>query len=198
MQDDRQSIPGKQAMTGNAPDPAETILATPRLSLEPLLASHADILFAHLSDAALYTYMPQQPPASAASLAERYQRLASRRSSDGADIWLNWAVRLAGSQEYVGYAQASIEADGHAMLAYFVFAPYQRQGYAVEMCSKVRDYLFSAFDASSVYALIDTRNQASIALVERMGFTREALLPKADHFKGADSDEYRYRYAKTT
>ncbi|PFH08557.1 RimJ/RimL family protein N-acetyltransferase [Collimonas sp. PA-H2] len=178
--------------------PAETILSTSRLILEPLLARHAEILFAHLSDAALYTYMPHQPPASAASLAERYQRLESRRSADGSAIWLNWAVRLAGGEEYVGYVQASVEADGQAMLAYFVFAPYQRQGYAVEMCTKVRDYLFSAFAASSVCALIDTRNRASIALVERMGFQREAVLPNADYFKNANSDEYRYRYAKST
>ncbi|NKI70700.1 GNAT family N-acetyltransferase [Collimonas pratensis] len=177
---------------------AETILSTPRLDLEPLLARHAALLFAHLCDAGLYTYMPHQPPASVASLAERYQRLESRRSMDGSDIWLNWAVRLADSEEYVGYVQASIEADGHAMLAYFVFAPFQRQGYAMEMCSKVRDYLLNAFAASSVYALIDTRNRASIALVEKMSFQREAMLPNADHFKGASSDEYRYRYAKST
>jgi ribosomal-protein-alanine N-acetyltransferase len=185
-------------MTGNDLNPAETMLSTPRLVLEPLLARHAALLFAHLSDAALYTYMPHQPPPSVTSLAERYQRLESRRSTDGADIWLNWAVRLAGSEEYVGYAQASIEADGQAMLAYFVFTPYQRQGYAVEMCSKVRDYLLNAYAASAVYALIDTRNRASIALVEKMGFQREAMLPNADYFKDANSDEYRYRYAKNT
>ena len=198
MADDQQQDYRRLPVTEIDLKPAETVLSTTRLILEPLQAGHAELLFAHLSDSALYTYIPQQPPASAGALAERYQRLQSRRSADGSAIWLNWAVRLAGSDEYVGYAQATVEADGQSMLAYFVFTPHQRQGYAVEMCTKVRDYLFRAFDANSVYVLIDTRNQASIALVESMGFQREALLPNADYFKDSSSDEYRYRYAKST
>jgi [ribosomal protein S5]-alanine N-acetyltransferase len=183
-------------VTGKDLKPAEVRLSSQRLTIEPLLATHAAHLFPHLSDAALYTFMPQQPPVSVSALAERYQRLQSRASPDGSQIWLNWAVRFTDSTEYIGYVQAGVEADGQAMLAYFVFTPYQRQGYAVEMCAAVRDYLFSAFAVSSVYALIDTRNQASIALVEKLGFRREAVLPNADYFKDANSDEYRYRYAK--
>ncbi|WP_092436172.1 GNAT family N-acetyltransferase [Collimonas sp. OK607] len=178
--------------------PAETTLITQRLILEPLLAAHAAALFPHFCDPALYPFIPQDAPASLASLTERYSRLESRSSPDGSEIWLNWAVKLAGDDEYVGYAQAGVDADGQAMLAYFVFKPYQRRGYATEMCMQIRDHLMTAFAADSVYALIDTRNQASIALVERLGFKREALLPNADYFKNANSDEYRYRYAKNT
>ncbi|MEO6918631.1 MAG: GNAT family N-acetyltransferase [Collimonas sp.] len=185
-------------MTGTDLNPAETTLFTKRLTIEPLQSTHAAALFPHFCDTALYTFIPQHPPVSLTSLAERYQRLASRASPDGAQIWLNWAVRITGSEEYIGYGQAGVEADGQAMLAYFVFSPYQRCGYAAEMCTTIRDYLLSAFAVNSVYALIDTRNQASIALVEKLGFQREALLPNADYFKGANSDEYRYRYAKTT
>jgi ribosomal-protein-alanine N-acetyltransferase len=45
-----------------------------------------------------------------------------------------------------------------------------------------------------VFAEIDTRNARSIRLVERLGFTRVALSPRADYFKGAYSDEYRYEW----
>ncbi|AIY43039.1 hypothetical protein LT85_3881 [Collimonas arenae] len=185
-------------MIGSDLNPAETTLFTEHLTIEPLQSTHAAALFPHFCDTTLYTYIPQQAPISVTSLAERYQRLANRASPDGSQIWLNWAVRITDKDEYIGYAQATVEADGQAMLAYFVFTPYQRRGYAVEMCTEIRDCLFSAFAARSVYALIDTRNQASIALVEKLGFQREALLPNADYFKDANSDEYRYRYAKTT
>ena len=176
--------------------PAETTLLTRRLILEPLMAAHATALLPHFCNPALYPFIPQDAPASLVSLTERYCRLESRSSPDGSEIWLNWAVKLAGGNEYVGYAQAGVEADGQAMLAYFVFTPYQRRGYATEMCMRIRDHLITAFAVESVYALIDTRNQASIALVERLGFKREALLPNADYFKNANSDEFRYRYAK--
>ncbi|AMP01193.1 acetyltransferase family protein [Collimonas arenae] len=177
--------------------PGDTTLFTPRLSIEPLVAAHAEILFPHFCDPELYAFIPQQAPESLSYLTQRYRRLESRSSPDGSEIWLNWAVRLTGSDDYVGYAQAGVEADGQAMLAYFVFTPYQRQGYAAEMCQRVRDHLISVFAVRSVYALIDTRNQASIALVEKLGFKREAFLPNADYFKDANSDEYRYRYAKS-
>jgi L-amino acid N-acyltransferase YncA len=39
---------------------------------------------------------------------------------------------------------------------------------------------------------IDTRNVASIALVESLGFERVAFHKDADHFKGSSSGEYRY------
>ena len=65
---------------------------TPRLLLEPQLASHAPAMFALLSDPALYRH-EDAPPESLAALARRYERLASRRSADGREHWLNWVLR---------------------------------------------------------------------------------------------------------
>ena len=52
--------------------------------------------------------------------------------------------------------------------------------------------LFADYKVSRVAAEIDTRNVASIHLVEALGFTRVAMAPNADFFKGTVSDEYRY------
>jgi [ribosomal protein S5]-alanine N-acetyltransferase len=41
-------------------------------------------------------------------------------------------------------------------------------------------------------ALLDTRNEASWRLMERLGFRRNRLIKDADQFKGASSDEYEY------
>jgi len=43
-----------------------------------------------------------------------------------------------------------------------------------------------------VRALLDTRNDASSRLLERLGFQRVQLIKNADDFKGAPSDEYEY------
>ena len=39
---------------------------------------------------------------------------------------------------------------------------------------------------------MDTRNAASVALAEALGFERVGTTPGTGHFKGSVSDEYRY------
>src|SRR5882672_11356745 len=82
-------------------------LATSRLLLEPLTAGHAEALFALLSDAALYTYLPGEPPVSVEALRERYRRLEARRSPDGSELWLNWVGRQHNGA-YVGLVEATV------------------------------------------------------------------------------------------
>jgi len=45
----------------------------------------------------------------------------------------------------------------------------------------------------SIDAYIDTRNARSIALAERLGFARLALLPENDVIDGKLADDYHYR-----
>ena len=40
--------------------------------------------------------------------------------------------------------------------------------------------------------LLDTRNEESWRLLERLGFKRKRTIKDADHFKGSPSDEYEY------
>jgi RimJ/RimL family protein N-acetyltransferase len=177
---------------------AETPLVTERLKLEPLLPGHAAQLYPYLRDATLYTYLPEEPPASLEALAARYLRLAARRSPDGTEVWLNWAARLQGADDHVGTFQATVRADATALIAYMIFTPHQRRGYAATGCTAVLDCLAQAWGVRTVAAEIDTRNAASIALVEALGFTRVGLRAGADFFKGSQSDEYRYECALTT
>jgi RimJ/RimL family protein N-acetyltransferase len=170
----------------------ETPLRTPRLSLEPLCAEHAAVLYDALQDPSLYTYIPEDAPVSPEALAARYQRLSARRSPDGQEAWLNWAARRDASHDYIGTFQASVHVDTTASIAYMVFAPFQRQGYAREGCARMLDHLFGDYGVTLVAAELDTRNAASIALVESLGFSRVATTPNADFFKGTASDEHRY------
>jgi len=170
----------------------EKTLETSRLLLEPLIPSHAATLHEPLSAAQLYTFIPQEPPASRESLEARYVTLSARHSPDGHDIWLNWALRRRDIGAYVGTLQATVRADRTAMLAYMVFVAFQGRGYAVEGAACVLAHLFDDYHVSVVVAEIDTRNGASIRLVEALGFVRVAMVPGADFFKGTVSDEYRY------
>jgi [ribosomal protein S5]-alanine N-acetyltransferase len=169
-------------------------LATQRLILEPLRAAHAEHLLAPLSDSALYTYLPGDPPASIEALRERYARLEARRSPNGRELWLNWAGRQHNGA-YVGLTEATVHADATAHVAYFVFRDYQRQGFAAEAVDGVLRHLKDTLGVREARALLDTRNEASWRLMERLGFQRVRLIKNADHFKGAPSDEYEYARA---
>jgi RimJ/RimL family protein N-acetyltransferase len=170
----------------------ELPLETPRLLLEPLVVGHATVLFEALQTHDLYTYIPQDPPSSLEALNRRYATLSSRRSPDGCERWLNWALRQRATGVYVGTAQATVRADQTALLAYMIFPAFWGEGYAREGCACVLAHLFEDYHVSRVAAEIDSRNAASIHLVEALGFTHVATTSGADFFKGSISNEYRY------
>lgn len=169
-------------------------LETTRLILEPLVVSHAQALYVALQASELYRFIPRDPPPSPDSLAARYATLATRHSPDGQELWLNWVVRLRETGVYVGTVEVTIYPNRAAALAYQIFPPFWHHGFATEACRRVLAHLVADYDVGRVAAEIDTRNAASIHLVERLGFTRVALVPQADYFKGAYSDEYRYEW----
>jgi [ribosomal protein S5]-alanine N-acetyltransferase len=168
-------------------------LHTSRLTLEPLVAAHAEMLFEGMSAPTLYTFIPHEPPRSIEALRARYERLEARASPDGTERWLNWAARLDGGA-YVGLVEATVYPDGRASIAYFVFVPFAGNGYGAEGTACVVRHLVDDLGVRAVEAHIDTRNVASQRLVERVGFTRVGEIRDADHFKGASSDEYVYRW----
>lgn len=166
-------------------------LRTPTFTLEPLKAAHAAEMFEPLSNPDHYTFIPQLPPASLQALRERYEHLETRRSPNGRQLWLNWAVRLR-SGEAAGLIQATCYPDGRVAVAYELFAPFQGKGIATDALRTMLLHLRNDARLSKASALVDTRNQKSIALLERLGFVRTRFVKDAAFFKGATSNEYGY------
>jgi len=172
-------------------DYAPVALRTPRLTLEPLQSAHAAETFEPLSNRDHYAFIPQDPPASLQVLRERYERLETRRSPNGHELWLNWAARLH-SGTVAGVVQATCYRDGRVAIAYELFAPFQGKGVATEALRAMLLHLRDAAHMTTATALVDTRNAKSIALLERLGFARTRFIKEAAFFKGATSDEYGY------
>ena len=169
-----------------------SILLSPRLRLEPLVAAHAASMFDGLVDPACYRYIPQDPPTNLDDLTARYRRLESRRSPDETEAWLNWALIDRDGKAH-GYAQATIDLTSkEAWIAYFVFTASQRLGYAKEALAKLLPELREAYGIVKFTAEIDTRNVASIRLVESLGFLLTQHVKDVDEFKGSMSDEFHY------
>jgi RimJ/RimL family protein N-acetyltransferase len=166
----------------------EAILTTVDLALEPLLPSHAVELYDGLRDDRIYLHIPQSPPASQAALMERFLKLSARRSPDGRELWLNWALRRKDG-ECVGWVQATVHGDRSALVAWIVFPTFWRKGYATQACRQMLDYLRAECDVVDAIATVDAENVASIRLLEKLGFARVSTEKAADMEKRL---EHRY------
>ena len=165
-------------------------LQTERLLLEPLNAWHGESLYPGLKEPMLYVYIPKEPPLSTSELSRRYEKLEQQRSPDGAQLWLNWAARRKDGG-YVGVVEATVERDGAAVVGYTVFMASQGQGYGVEAVGGMLTHL-AEIGVQSVTAFIDTRNAASIKLVERLGFGRVTTHVMREKLRGRWVDDHEY------
>jgi [ribosomal protein S5]-alanine N-acetyltransferase len=159
--------------------------AAVRVSLEPLTAAHAEELFAALSDPAIYTYIPDEPPVSAAALAERFRFLESRMSPDRSQQWLNWAIRRIDDQQCVGQIQATVYGTNTADFAFILAPPFWGLGLAREASQAALSALFEQIGVTSVFATVDRRNHRSRSLLVRLGFRQ---IPSASYPHGSADD----------
>jgi RimJ/RimL family protein N-acetyltransferase len=138
-----------------------------RVTLEPLVAAHADDLFVQLSDAEVLKFIDNVPPPTVAGLRERYRKLQSRRSPDGSEEWLNWAVMIDGRA--IGFVEATVRDDARISIAYGFGRAYWSQGYGTESVRLVIEHLASHVAGAVFEATVDERNIASRRLLERLG-----------------------------
>ena len=116
------------------------VLGDARLRLEPLRVDHAGELVDVLSDAGLYAFTGGSP-ASLADLEQRYARQVAG-SSDPAEQWHNWVVRLGDDGPAVGYVQATVHpVEASAELAWVIGTAWQGQGLARRAAAVVLDHV---------------------------------------------------------
>lgn len=73
---------------------------------------------------------------------------------------------------------------------------YQGKGYATEALEGMVNYLFGTLDKHRVITSIDPRNVASIRLVERLGFRKEAHFRESYYLRGEWVDDIIYAMLK--
>jgi [ribosomal protein S5]-alanine N-acetyltransferase len=155
-------------------------LSAAGLTLEPQCAAHAPDLFDLLNDPAVYAYLDDSPPQSAAWLCERFARLESRRSADGREHWLNWAIRL-DTGVLAGFVQATVCEGGLAWVAFVIGRGFWGRGVAQRAARAVLEEGSRRYAVSHWLATADQCNQRSIRLLTRLGFSPAPLRMRAEH-----------------
>lgn len=162
-----------EPILGSADNASVETLHTTRLVLEPLVEAHADALYPLLCEPRQLEYLDQGPPESLDALRRGYRKLESRRSPDGTQRWLNWAIVVSDeSANAVGFVQATVLADHRAWVAYEVGLPWWGRGIATEATQAMVQHLAGSCGVSHFMATVDRRNVRSYRVLERLGFAR--------------------------
>lgn len=151
------------------------------LALEPLRTAHAAELFPLLADPALYEYLDYGPPPSLEHLQNVYAKLESRRSGDGTQHWLNWAVRETATHRITGFVQATVLESSVAWVAYVFGREYWGAGFARSATSAMLAHLVGDYGCASFLAMVEHDNARSIRLLQRLGFRNAAPELAAQH-----------------
>lgn len=107
------------------------------------------------------------------------------------NTWLQLAVCLKEGQ-LIGDVGIHFLEDEQMEIGYTLSPDYQGRGYAIEAVQAVVEYLFSALKKHRVTASVDPDNGASIKLLEKMGFRREAHFIKSFYMNGQWLDDVVY------
>ena len=163
-------------------------VSEPRVLIRQPLADDCDALIAaNRASAELYGDW-MAPPTTREEYAAYLDRCANPvicgrlvcRVEDGA---IMGAITL--SQIFYGALQS-------AYMGYYIAAPFARRGYMGEAIGLMLDYAFGPLDLHRIEANIQPGNQASIALVRSLGFTREGYSRRYLHIAGDWRDHERW------
>ena len=99
---------------------------------------------------------------------------------------INWAMTVKGSDKLIGIiGYVGVNHDSNrAEVGYVINQQYERKGYMYEALQAVLDYGFDMMQVHTVEAVIRTENSPSVQLVEKAGFSREAMFRDYINFNG--------------
>ncbi len=156
------------------------ILETPRLLLRPFQDADLDLFLAYRNDPQVVQFQGWNTPYLYEAGREFIEKMKTSVPGTPGE-WFQLAIE---SRELNGEAPRGLIGDvafhitrTTPRMAYLGYSLAHRawgKGYASEAVEKLLDYLFRVLDLHRVVADCDVNNLASIKLLERMGFRREA------------------------
>jgi ribosomal-protein-alanine N-acetyltransferase len=160
-------------------------------TLTPLGEQDRQDLFDHLSDPETVAFMDIHPMADLAA-ADAMIAWAGRLMASGDGMW--WAIRdrdgaFVGTSGFAGFVR---ERGSRGEVSYNVVRSRWRQGVMAEVLPTLLDYGFGALGLHRIEATVTPGNIASAALLERLGFQREATLRDYAFWKGRYWDQWLY------
>lgn len=168
-------------------------LRTERLRLRGFEPGDADALYAFHSDPDAVRYVPFAPRTREQTAEVLQRKMAHTALGQEGDL-LELAVVRVDDEALIGDVLLALRSVEHQTLEVgYIFAPAAGgRGYATEAIRGLVELAFTFVGARRITARLDTRNQPSAALLERLGFRLEARLVENEWFKGELTSELDY------
>ena len=176
--------------TREAGTAADVTLRTPRLTLRRLRREDAAALCSYrsLPEVAKHQSWESFGPEDAAKLIEA--QFAAQPNLPG--TWLQLAIVVSDTGEMVGDCGLHcLRAEPAQMELGITLSPaHQGRGYAAEAVGAMVDYAFGVLGKHRVTAVTEAENHAAAAVLERLGFRREAHFVEHVWFKGKWASDF--------
>ncbi len=164
-------------------------IETDRLLLRPLdPVGDVEDVYAYSSRPDVCRYIPSEPK----DRDQVREWLAARRSTlDDEGQPLGLAVVSRETGQVIGDVLLFWRSREHGSgeLGYVFNPDFHGRGYATEACAAMLDIAFDGLGLHRVIARIDSRNDASGAVLRRLGMRQEGYLVQNEWFKGEWTDE---------
>lgn len=162
----------------------------------PVVAD-AEAIFEYASDPAVVRYM-DWPICS--DLNGILQRLQNRATQWDSGLEFNWVITLLKEDRVIGGISCFISEES-AEIGFLLNRRHWGMGLAIEAAGAVVAWAFSVPSIKKIWATCDTENLASVHALEKLGFAREAILPRSlvrPNISNEARDSYRYVLRRAT
>jgi ribosomal-protein-alanine N-acetyltransferase len=167
------------------------VLSTKRLTLRRLTLNDAPTLFIFRSSEDIMKYIARPRAKSVQDAIELIQRIDTTIDNNEG---INWGIILKETNELIGtigFVRMKKE-NFRGEIGYMLNTKYHRLGYMNEAMKAVLDYGFNEIKFHSVEAIIDPANIASMSILEKNNFIREAHFKEDFYFEGQFLDSMVY------
>jgi len=167
-------------------------LTSPRLILRRFRAGDIEAFVRYRADPAIARFQSWENFTAADGAA--FFAAMSRQHPDTPGEWFQFAIELTATGAMIGDCALHALAESPRTFEIgFTLAPgFHGKGYATEAVRCLLDYIFGPLAKERAIAITDVRNTASIAVLERLGFTRDPAPRESIMFKGEPCDEHLY------
>lgn len=171
------------------------IIETERLLIRLAEPEEAEAIFSYRSDFLENKYQGWFPD----SAKEVYDYISNMpKTIDIADVCFQFAIMNVNENRLIGDIGIIFTNYNHmqAEIGCTLHKDYQGKGYATESLKAIVNYLFFTLNKHRIIASVDPRNTASIRLIQRLGFRKEAHFKESYYLRGEWVDDIIYAILK--
>ena len=167
-------------------------IATERLLLRPLDPDiDVDAVYAYQSREDVCRYIPYSPRSRDEVAARLADPERNRTTIEKEGDYLSVGVEVRATRDVVGDVILIYRSEEHRTgeIGYVISPEHAGNGYATEASRALLKLAFDDLELHRVIGRIDARNDASAAVLRRLGMRQEAVLVENEWFKGEWTNE---------